>query len=89
MAKIRRHLNFTGYVQGVGFRYHAKYTAQSLGVTGWVENCFDGSVEMEAEGDEDAVDELVLEMREHSWGEVDDIRAKDIPLEGDRYFEIR
>ena len=89
MAKIRRKLVFFGYVQGVGFRYRAKHTAERLGVTGWVENCYDGSVEMEAEGDENAVNRLVLAMREHSWGEVTEVRAKDIPLAGDRYFEIR
>ena len=33
--------------------------AQCLGVTGWVRNCFDGSVEAVFEGDTDAVHELV------------------------------
>lgn len=33
---IRKEIRFTGNVQGVGFRYRAKYAAEGLGVTGWV-----------------------------------------------------
>ena len=38
MAEIRQRIVFHGRVQGVGFRYTAKYLAQSLGLTGWVDN---------------------------------------------------
>ena len=41
-----------GNVQGVGFRYHAKQAADDLGVFGWVKNESDGSVMLEAEGEE-------------------------------------
>ena len=36
MADVRKHFVFYGRVQGVGFRYTAKYMAQSLDLTGWV-----------------------------------------------------
>lgn len=35
----------TGRVQGVGFRVATRRRAQSLGLSGWVRNCPDGSVE--------------------------------------------
>ena len=41
---VRRRYSIEGQVQGVGFRYRARYAAQSLGLTGWVENEDDGSV---------------------------------------------
>ena len=45
--QIRKHMIFSGEVQGVGFRYRAFVYAQELGLTGWVINLDDGRVEME------------------------------------------
>jgi acylphosphatase len=44
-----------GRVQGVGFRYAAREAASECGVSGWVRNLPDGSVEIVAEGTPDAV----------------------------------
>ena len=49
-SKIREHIRFTGYVQGVGFRYRLSHLAQRYGVTGWVRNEYDGSVSAELQG---------------------------------------
>lgn len=38
MAEVRKHIVFHGRVQGVGFRYTAKYLANSLNLVGWVQN---------------------------------------------------
>jgi acylphosphatase len=45
----------SGQVQGVGFRYAAMAQARRLGLTGWVANRSDGSVEGVAAGDDDAL----------------------------------
>ena len=45
---VRKHIVVTGLVQGVGFRYFTVTQARRLGVQGWVRNCRDGSVELEA-----------------------------------------
>lgn len=50
MANVRLHIVFTGRVQGVGFRATTQDVAESTGVTGWVRNLIDGSVECVAEG---------------------------------------
>ena len=50
--KIRKHFQFYGDVQGVGFRYEATMAARALGLTGWVRNEYDGSVTMELQGKE-------------------------------------
>lgn len=59
-TKIRKHIIFYGRVQGVGFRYYAVQKANQLGLTGWVKNLYDGSVEMEVEGEEPLIDELII-----------------------------
>ena len=43
-------INVTGRVQGVGFRYATVQKASRLGLTGWVRNERDGSVEIHCEG---------------------------------------
>lgn len=47
---IRHHVIISGRVQGVGFRYNTKLRADALGVTGWVKNRSDGTVEVLSEG---------------------------------------
>lgn len=57
--KTRAHVIFEGLVQGVFFRANTKKCADSLGLTGWVRNRFDGSVEAVFEGDEDGVHQAI------------------------------
>ena len=53
------HLFVRGRVQGVFFRASAQREAKRLGLTGWVKNRLDGAVEFLAEGEEDALKELL------------------------------
>ncbi len=55
-AMKRIHAVVRGRVQGVGFRASAAHEARRLGLNGWVRNCFDGTVEVLAAGDDAAVD---------------------------------
>jgi acylphosphatase len=48
-----------GRVQGVGFRAATVVEARAYGLTGWVRNLDDGSVELEAQGDEARVGALL------------------------------
>jgi acylphosphatase len=60
MANKRVVLVIRGRVQGVFFRAATQREARRLGVTGWVKNRTDGSVEVLAEGDEDAIKEMTM-----------------------------
>jgi acylphosphatase len=55
----RAHVFISGRVQGVNFRWYTQRIAQSLGLTGWVRNLWDGRVEAIFEGPEAAVRKAV------------------------------
>ena len=90
MSVIRKHFRFTGRVQGVGFRYRAKYAAGGLGVTGWVKNEWDGSVEMEAQGTIEQINKMLVLINKSDYVLIENIESKEIPVEnGELGFHIR
>ncbi len=58
---MKKHLTIkvSGKVQGVGFRYQTQKTANSLNIKGLVKNLGDGSVHIEAEGEEPDLESFV------------------------------
>jgi len=64
----------TGMVQGVGFRYFVERVAASLGLVGYVRNMHDGSVEVYAEGDDEALEAL----RKRLWKGPSFSRVRDV-----------
>lgn len=86
---IRKHMKFYGQVQGVGFRYSSRYCALELGVTGWVRNEWDGSVEMEAQGPERQIQRLVQMLNSGKFISIERIEEEIIPpVEGERKFSV-
>jgi acylphosphatase len=61
---IARHYLISGRVQGVGFRYFAERAAHEAGVTGWVRNLADGSVEAHAQGNRAQIDRFESKLRQ-------------------------
>ena len=49
------HVRITGKVQGVSFRYYTQRKARELGLSGWVRNCSDDSVESLISGSPDNI----------------------------------
>ena len=78
---IRKEIRFTGAVQGVGFRYRAKYAASGCGVTGWVKNEWDGSVLMEAQGTNRQINEMLKMINASSYIQIDHLEYHEIPVE--------
>lgn len=56
---MKMHLNVTGRVQGVGFRYTTYQLAVEIGLTGTVKNEEDGSVTIEAVGTKEQMTEFL------------------------------
>jgi len=80
-----------GDVQGVGFRAATAQEARRAKIAGWVRNLYDGSVEVEAEGTEHAVDELIRWLRRGpSLARVTAVEIDDsLPPAGLEGFSIR
>ncbi len=89
MADVRKHFVFYGRVQGVGFRYTAKYMARSLDLTGWVRNEYDGTVTMEVQGRETLINKLLMGLNNNRFITIDWIDTKEIPLEEEKQFVVK
>ena len=89
MADIRKRIVFHGCVQGVGFRYTAKYLAQSLELTGWVENEWDGTVTMEVQGKEAQIDKLLVGLNRGQFISIEWMDMEEIQLKEERSFKVR
>lgn len=73
-----KHYKISGRVQGVGFRASTRQAAIRLGLTGWVHNCSDGSVEAVACGNPESL-VLFQEWLElgPQWAEVTEVSVED------------
>ncbi len=86
--KVRKHFYFSGRVQGVGFRFQACRIARSLGLTGYVQNLMDGRVELEAQGEEAIVWDLVSALHRQPYIRIEDMETKDLPLKEEKGFQM-
>jgi len=91
MMRVARRYLVRGRVQGVGFRYFTQAAAVRAGVGGWVRNNPDGTVEIAAAGEPDALQQLEDEIRRGPPGaRVDQVAINDDPAAaGDAHFAIR
>ena len=86
-SPVRRRVEVTGRVQGVFYRDTCRQEADGAGVTGWVRNRDDGSVEAVFEGPAPAVEAMVSwSRRGPAQAHVDAVDVHDEPTEGlDRF----
>jgi acylphosphatase len=90
MAEVARHVRVTGHVQGVFYRAWSQAQARELGVSGWIRNCPDGSVEAHLQGEESGVERMIERMRKGpSNARVDDVDVEGAAMEGSGRFELR
>ena len=83
---VRKHIIFYGRVQGVGFRYYSVYKERALGLTGWVRNLYDGTVEMEVQGKESEIDQLIIFLQNQRFILIEDMKVKRLPVVDERDF---
>jgi acylphosphatase len=81
MYQTAKHIIFVGRVQGVGFRYTAFHTANRYGLTGFVRNCHDGTVEMLAQGPANDVSACIRDIEESFPGYIRETKIEETPLD--------
>lgn len=87
MRRVR--VRVQGMVQGVGYRYTMRLIAREAGVTGWVRNRYDGSVEAEVEGSDAQVDAVLAWMAEGPPGaRVTAASVTDVDPSGGGVFQV-
>ena len=89
--KVQVHIRVVGMVQGVGFRWFVKQAANRLGLTGFVRNLPDGSVEVVVEGERGLVGEMVSEVRRGPrWAQVNHVQVTERSYTGKfKEFSVR
>lgn len=87
---VRKHYVFHGRVQGVGFRITVYQEASRLGLTGWVRNCSNGTVEACFQGEESLIHQLISHMQGIRYIHIDDMEIQDLSvLMNERQFEMK
>jgi acylphosphatase len=83
----RKHVFYSGRVQGVGFRYTVNTIARNYQVTGWVRNLHDGRVELLAEGASQELQAMLADIAAAMGGNIKgaDIRDGEATGEFDRF----
>jgi len=87
---VRRHVIVHGRVQGVFFRDTTRRMAEARGVTGWVRNTPEGTVEAAFEGDAEAVEDLIRFVHDGPRGAgVERVEVAEERPEGLTGFDVR
>ncbi len=79
-----------GRVQGVGYRFFTKETADRYGISGWVRNCFNGDVEIEAQAHRELLNQFIKELKKGPpTGNVAEIHTREIEVvDKEQLFKI-
>lgn len=81
---------YAGYVQGVGFRWFVSQNARRLGLTGFVRNLDNGHVQLEGQGEVEAVDRFFARLQDgNGYSEITHVDIREIDLRlGEHDFSI-
>lgn len=76
------HLIIKGFVQGVGYRKWARKMAQENGITGWVRNLPDGSVEALLQGEKEIIEKVIKDYKKGPF--LSEVESVDVVWEDEK-----
>ena len=90
MAEKSYEIKIYGKVQGVGFRYYAHRKAQELDIKGSIQNKADGSVFVDAEGEEENLEQFLQWCHTGpQWARVSKVETQETPFLGYADFKVK
>jgi acylphosphatase len=90
MQDVAKHILFSGRVQGVGFRFTAHRVANTLGLTGFVRNLYDGRVEMLVQGNLDDIESCLESIGDTFSGYIEKTHIEEVLTDArHKGFQIR
>jgi acylphosphatase len=89
-SEARWHIDFTGRVQHVGFRYTALYLCRNLFLTGWVQNMPDGTVQVEIQGSVACLRKFLIQIKSQPHIHITKTEITEIEIDPfERRFSVR
>jgi len=79
METCAKHIIFTGFVQGVGFRFTSHRISNRYGLSGWVRNLPNGTVEMFVQGPEESIQSCSKDIQEAFRGYIQEAKTENVP----------
>ena len=67
------------------WRYRATNAARANGLTGWVDNLWDGRVEMEVQGELSQIEEMIQEIQSGSFIRIEKYQMEDLPVDEEEW----
>lgn len=80
--EIQLRANFSGHVQGVGFRFQTESISRGFDVQGYVQNMPDGTVDLVAEGQKNELEQFLSAIQEQLSGNIRETRTHWYPSSG-------
>lgn len=81
------HITVQGEVQGVGYRFYTQTVAKQLGLLGWVRNEYNGTVTVEATGDDNQLTTFISYLKEGPrFAHVESLTVEEKPFNHDHHI---
>lgn len=85
MAKVRKHIYFSGQVPGRGIPLSCNQCARAKALPGWVDNLWSGRVEMEVQGELSQIEEMIQEIQSGSFIRIEKYQMEDLPVDEEEW----
>lgn len=87
---INKKILITGRVQGVGFRFSTQVAAKNYGINGYVKNLADGTVFIEAEGEDENINQFITWCwKGPAYSIVSNLKVENGDIKNYKYFDIK